>query len=306
MSALEGEEKSFDLKLSLQRFGQFYPIIKSRFGIVDGFHRETCGGTEVREIDVKDKVEHWVLRWHLNEKDKTPEQVRQDKIQCVLEIGNELRSKNPELKGYKLQRAIAEKLGVSQSTVQRYLPDEFKLEVSSKGGLPIEEARKAAIHSTPDVVPSESRSPLDLERDRTRLALAKHYPEFNLVLKQILRNEKPYLATKDKVDRFWKIVSRKGLDPLTAYVRYFYLYEGPGRGWRPELPYWIKLRLEAIGEEEGVSAEALLAKIAGDYTCGAEIKGKSVSVEQTEKRGKVELLKEWLIKEDKWSRYLKG
>ncbi|RLC81836.1 MAG: hypothetical protein DRI61_03275 [Chloroflexi bacterium] len=60
----EEQEEQFDLKQSIEKYGQFYPIIKSQYGIVDGFHRKLAGGSEVKEIQVNSRLEHWLLRAH--------------------------------------------------------------------------------------------------------------------------------------------------------------------------------------------------------------------------------------------------
>lgn len=154
------------------------------------------------------------------------------------------------------------------------------------------------------------------DRVKTRLNLARHYPEQNFLLKQILRNKKPYLRTKEDIDKFWQVAMnptryfKEGdvpKDPFTVFVRLFYLYDGPFMGWRPELPYWIKLRLESIAEQKypDMDANSLLTKIIGDWTCGVQVeKGVEVTNEETVKRAKVELLRKWCVAKEEWAKYL--
>ena len=323
----EDEEKVIDLKKSIERFGQLYPIIESQFGIVDGFHRKLAGGTEVKKIKVKDRLEHAVLRFHANQRDKSRIDHFNDNVKCFKDAATVLQIHDPSLQGTALVEKLQEVFGVSKKTVYKYLPDDFKRwswkreeekpkipeikieEPAGKESVPVEEKKETKEKK-------EKKAKFSNERMKTRRALARHYPEHNVLLKQILRDVKPYLRTKDDINKFWHAAVNPGRffkgedmpkDPFTTFVRLFYLYDGPYMGWRPELPWWIKLRLEAIAEKKypNLDANGLLVKIIGDWTCGATIeKVDEVTNEETIKRAKIELLKEWLIPKEKWHIYL--
>jgi len=267
------EEERFDLKSSIQRFGMVYPIIKTRYGILDGFHRKLAGGKEERFIEVPDRITHYALRYHLNEKAKTPEEIQEDKRKCIYEIGLELQRQDPSLRGYELQRKIAEVLGISERTLRRYLPDEFKEEMK---GLDEEKAREAREKAGEvkrqqvrgDRIEKRVQPKHDELRVKTRLALEKHYPGESKLLREILRSEKPFLRSKDDINRYWELCRRSKESPFTVFIKNFYAYDGPtGLGYRPALPYWIKKGLEIIASREGEekSADALATEILSKY-----------------------------------------
>jgi len=308
-------EKEVDLKASLKEFGQIYPIIKSQFGIIDGFHRELAGCKEVKHIEVKDRIAHYALRFQLNQPDKTPEELFEDRRKCVDEIARELQSRDPELKGLRLQEEIGKILGIAPRTVRKYLSDEFKRAYSERVTKEATEEDSTLINKNvlkgeeepsggmldidkkvifgKGVPKQETKAKYADERDKTYLALARHFPEQKKILREILRNTKPYLKTKDDIDRFWLKVQRSKEDPFTIFVKEFYLYDGPGNGWRFAIPWWIRLRLKAIIDKEGdptMTPERLAIKVLGDYTVE-----KGITNEETIKLAKEELKREWLI-----------
>ncbi|RLC81835.1 MAG: hypothetical protein DRI61_03270 [Chloroflexi bacterium] len=182
---------------------------------------------------------------------------------------------------------MAELLGVSERTVRRYLPEEFK-ETETARGVPV---------PPPRAKEEPSGAKYSLERKRTALALQKHFPEQAKEIREILRSEKPYLRSKDDIDRYWELVRKSREDPFTVFTKHFYLYDGPtGLGYRPALPYWIKIGLEEVAKEkakeggEATSPDALATQVLADY-----ITQQGIERERLVEAAKEHLRKEWLL-----------
>jgi hypothetical protein len=153
---------------------------------------------------------------------------------------------------------------------------------------PEEGSETAVIH-----VSKKAKSRYSDDRKKTYIALIRYHPEQRDILREILRDTKPYLRTKDDIDRYWLKVQRSKEDPFTVFVKEFYFYDGSGNGWRFYLPWWIRLKLQIIIDREGdptMTPEMLAEKILSDY-----IAEKEVSNEEAVNLAKEELKKEWMI-----------
>ncbi len=272
------EEETLDLKASIEKYGQFYPIVRSQFGIVDGKHRELAGGREYKDIVVKDLIDHWALRLHLNLKGKTGSEQAEDNRKCILEIAKALKSRNPNITQAELKREIASAALISERTVERYMPEEVK---------------KWTVHRRAEH--AEPEDPTSKLRKQTYSALLQrmlgepYAQEEKPWLKEILRDQEPPLRTRDDVNRFLKTCILSKEAPSTVYIRDFYMMQGPtGLGWRPQLPYWFKYALRMIGNDE---PEVVLYELVNRAITEAKI-----TLQDCIAKAKEELLEKWNLK----------
>lgn len=290
------EEREIDLKKSLKEHGQIYPIIESQYGIVDGFHRKMSGARDVRRIIVKDRADHARKRLLANMKAKSTSEHFNDIQKCLTTIIREFKLKKPGLKGKALQEAVCEYTSIAPRTYYKYLPEEFKDQTKAEAG---KLGGKATAKRDDSAAYHAAKPKLHNERYKVYQYVLRNFsryagviPNFKEIIKEITRDEKPYLKTKDDIDRYWKATRTAKTDPFTVFVEQFYLYDGPFMGWRFGLPWWIRLRLKEYIEREGenLDPESLAIKILGDWTVEH-----GITNEQTIERAKSELRKEWVL-----------
>lgn len=135
------EEKSYDLKKSVEGLGQLYPILLDAHGnVIDGFHRKEIDPKwptiTLSHIDSTVKLEAARLAANFNRRNVPAEELRQ-KIGFLVGAG----LKAPE---------IAALTGLSERTVYRYMPEAFKDKVKVDAG-------KAKSEVARDVVTAVSR-----------------------------------------------------------------------------------------------------------------------------------------------------
>ncbi|MEM3662774.1 MAG: ParB/RepB/Spo0J family partition protein [Sulfolobales archaeon] len=276
------------LKTSVSRYGQIYPIVKDQYGIIDGFHRDLIGCRDVKTITTKDLKEHYVLRFQLNYGAKDSVRRTEDLKKCVGELARLIKQEKPMISQEELWEEVGSLLGLSAKTIKNYyLPEEYKRSLS----LGRDKNRK-----TSDTLPVERAKVLrivteklwNLKDDNGEPLSTEQVLEEKKWAREILRDEKPPLKTKDDIDRFYELFVRKPGTPSDIFVRSFYLLKGPnGLGWRPELPWWYRYALEEItGENPEKALYDLLAQ---------KIAEAKRSVEDYVSKGKEELKKQWAL-----------
>jgi len=257
----------FDFESSIKRYGQIYPIIKSEYGIVDGVHRSALGCEDERVIEVESELDHWILRYQLNEPAKAKDDYFKTKRECIGNLARLLKEENPSIGNVELEEKIGELLGVSKRTVRKYLPEEYK--------------RKYKIGST---------LPISKQRERIKQTLgsmdASQYP----YLKEILRNTKPYLHGK-KIQEYFTSCSlahkQKRGDFFTVFIEDFYLKEEK----KIKVSNRLLKALEIIHGE--TDPEYLVEVALTEY-----IREHGVTDEQIIKETEEDLKEEWLIGND--------
>jgi len=223
---------------------------------------------------------------------------------------------HPDWSKVQIQVRICEFLNISRATYYRYLPEELKDEAKAEaariGGITLRETELLSPVRAKQVTPKEetvttpsvdetatvTTSPVDLaaqyhdERSRVKFALGKHYPEEYKYLKEICRDTKPYLRTKDEIERYFLAVSRdKTRTPFRIFVEEFYFF----KPWRVSLSQLLKKGLELVIDKQGISEtpETLTVDILQKY-----IQEKGVTHEEIADALQQELKEEWFIKEN--------
>jgi hypothetical protein len=132
--------EEYDLKKSENKIGQLYPILKSKDGqIIDGFHRQKADpnwkSLVVPEIDSEEKLLLARLIANFHRRQVSREE-KEEWINGLAKIYKDQGLRVSFIKGDGIQNEIKQKImevtGLSESTVNRYLANEFKSE--QKGG----------------------------------------------------------------------------------------------------------------------------------------------------------------------------
>jgi len=134
------EEKSYDLKKSVEGLGQLYPILIDAHGnVIDGFHRKEIDPkwptVKLEHIDSAVKLEAARLAANFNRRDVAPEELKQ-KIGFLVGAG----LKAPE---------IAALTGLSERTVYRHMPEHLKEPKAEK----ISESRQEIVAEAKEPLP---------------------------------------------------------------------------------------------------------------------------------------------------------
>jgi len=134
------EEKSYDLKKSVEGLGQLYPILIDAHGnVIDGFHRKEIDPkwptVKLEHIDSTVKLEAARLAANFNRRDVPPEELKQ-KIGFLIGAGLKVKE-------------IADQTGISERTIYRHMPEQLKKPEAKK----ISEARQEIVAEAKESLP---------------------------------------------------------------------------------------------------------------------------------------------------------
>ena len=272
--SIDDDSVGFSLEESLKKYGALFPILVSKkYGIIDGRHRaKSSMGLTIprREIKVDSEIDFHVLRIHANLRAKTDEEYRQQMRESINRIFELLRKKYPEKKQTELEEETAKVIGISKWTVLKYLGDK----------------QKKFVRHTKN---------LDSYRTQVRLSLERYHPEQRKILREILRNSKPYFRSKDDLDLFWRLCRSSKEDPFSIWIKHFYLDKGEGRGFQPRLKYKYKIGLELLASQSAEEKDpvSILEELVDEG-----LKEAGISEEDLIREAKRRFKEEWLLSND--------
>jgi len=263
-----------ELKATIEEHGQIEPIILSQYGVISGKRREKLGCSKKIHIEVKDQYDHWVKRLITDLTAKSPTERWENRHEAVVKALEALKEKFPEKGDMELMEILAKDLKKSRKWVEKYRYHSY----DRRNG----DHRKISAHRT---------EKLKEERRKTYLAIARYYPEHLYVLREILRNEKPYFKQKDDIDLFYRLLMRQknDSDPFDIFVKRFYLQWW---GYRLRLPHKYQFALQFLANQ-GEDPETVLIRL-----IDKALEEKGIEEERLVELAKKRLLEEWLIEPD--------
>ena len=272
---IDDDSVGFSLEESLKKYGALFPILVSKkYGIIDGRHRaKSSMGLTIprREIKVDSEIDFHILRIHSNLRAKTDEEYRQQMTESISRVFELLKEENPRMKQTELEKLTASTIGIGVRTVRKYLKPSLK------------KFQKNLARCAKN---------LDSYRTQVRLSLERYHPEQRQILKEILRNSKPYFRSKDDLDLFWRLCRSSKEDPFSIWIEHFYLDKGEGRGFQPRLKYKYKIGLELLASQSAEEKDpvSILEELVDEG-----LKEAGISEEDLIREAKRRFKEEWLL-----------
>jgi ParB-like chromosome segregation protein Spo0J len=293
------EDELLDLTIELERV--LKPVIlKDDYTLLDGHRRvrraKKLGLTQVPAIVISNDLDDKELITLLNlYRKKSPRELYHEAL--VLRDYIKRKCAQGHTKGRVLEK-VSEKLGTSWRQLHRiiYIYTNEKAVPSivkqlDEGKLSI----KAAYLKMKKILERRGKSFTDKARKSTYFSLAQRYPQYLYVLREILRETKPLLKSKEEVEEFYKKIRlaeqqlKKDVNPLDVFIKEFYLEEEV----KVKVPrkYLEALYLLAISNMEYSSEGQIDSEIALVEVLKEKLR--EIDYSKIIKRVKLKLLNEW-------------